>query len=279
MDIVKLILERAKKEKRKIGIGILQNNLGSAEKFYPKASDYANIIPKSSYNELLKSLEDGEIEGIVRGQLDSSYILFHELSHRYKFKKDYRVSIIRDVTGRCFFFGPTGVRWNYDIDTKMEYIIRVVNHMNFFGFYEDIKIALLLPMHRNDLKYLLNIQNELDPCSLEQLESFGKACADTDILERNLKKAGYNVEIFDNRLEIALKYADFIVPFNGVIGNAISRALWLIDNRNFMERANLISLQLLTENYYDWVVENTASTEDNYFYHFVSAVAWLNRKI
>ena len=40
---------------------------------------------------------------------------------------------------------------------------------------------------------------------------------------------------------------DFIVPFNGIIGNAISRALWLVDNRRSKDKAKLISLHLLTD--------------------------------
>ena len=51
-------------------------------------------------------LADGEIEGIVRGQIKDKYLLFDELRKHFPFE-DYRCSIIRDVCGRVFFFGPT----------------------------------------------------------------------------------------------------------------------------------------------------------------------------
>ncbi|MFH0734645.1 MAG: hypothetical protein V1773_07085 [bacterium] len=280
LDILKIIDERALRKRRKIGIGILSQNLHLASNYFKIALKYADVIPVPTYEKLLELLYNKEIEGIVRGQLDSPYQLFNELSTKYNFRKDYRVSIIKDVCGRIFFFGPTSARWNHCVDDKIEYIERVVRHIKDFGIEEkEIKIAIILPMHQNDIVDLENLKN-LDRDSIVQLRFLQKALIDSDNLIKKLHRKGLLVKNYDNRIEFALKdKATFIVPYNGIFGNAISRALWLIDQREGDEKAKLISLQLLTEKYYEWVIENTSPSEDDFSSHIISSVAWLNRKI
>lgn len=279
--ILDVILDRASKEKRRIGIGISPQNIGHASNYYKLATNYAEVIPASSYEELLGLLYENKIEGIVRGQLDFSYRLFNELSTKYNFRKDFRVSLIRDVSGRIFFFGPTSIRWNNSYEDKIEYVLRVINHIKDFGIEEkNIKIAVLLPMHQNDISDLKIMGKKLDEDSILQLRFLEKASAENEKLIKNLNLRGLNALNYDNQIERALKdNATFIVPYNGIIGNAISRALWLVDHRETEDKARLLSLQLLTENYYDWVIENTASSEKDFSYHIISAVAWLNKKI
>jgi predicted methyltransferase MtxX (methanogen marker protein 4) len=280
-DILDLILHRASLKKRRIGIGILPQHLGNSDIFYSYANKYAEIIPLSTYDELLNLLYKKEIEGIVRGQLDSSYQLFIELGEKYNFKKDYRVSIIKDVSGRIFFFGPTSIRWNHCFEDRKEYVLRVVQHIKDFGIDEnEIIIAILLPMHQNDIIDLKTVDNMLDKDSIVQLELLERASIENEKLITYLTRRGLNAKNYDNRIEKALEEnVTFIVPYNGIYGNAISRALWLVDHRNTEDKARLISLQLLTENVYNWVVENTASTEKDFSYHIIAAVAWLNRGI
>jgi predicted methyltransferase MtxX (methanogen marker protein 4) len=279
-NILDLIMNRASLKKRRIGIGILPENLNDSTDYYKRAREYAEIIPCSSYSELLYLLDKNEIEGIVRGQLDSSYELFNKLGEKYYFKKDFRVSIIKDVNGNIFFFGPTAIRWNHCLEDKKQYIARVVNHMKDFKIIdEEIKIAILLPMHQNDITELQDSIKMLDKDSIKQLKILEKASSDNEELITYLTNLGYNAKNYDNRIEKALdNNVNFIVPYNGIYGNAISRALWLVDRRDIEEKARLISLQLLTENYYDWVIENTAATEIDFSNHIISAVAWLNRK-
>ncbi len=281
-NILDLILHRASLKKRTIGIGILPQNLAESKK-YLYAQEFADVIPCSTYNELLNLLYTNKVEGIVRGELDSSYELFNELGIKYNFKKDFRVSIIKDVNGKIFFFGPTSVRWNHCLEDKKQYVLRVVEHIKGFGIREkDIKIALLLPMHQNDITELKAVKSMVDKDSLTQLKFLEKASIENGELVNYLAKTGLNVKDYDNRIERAIEEnVTFIVPFNGIYGNAISRALWLVDRRkiDLKDKAGLISLQLLTENYYDWVIENTAASEVDFSYHIISAVAWLNRKI
>lgn len=279
-NILELIMKRASLTRRRIGIGILPENLNESIKYYNQAIKYAEIIPCSSYDKLLDLLDKKEIEGIVRGQLDSSYELFNKLGEKYYFKKDFRVSIIKDVNCKIFFLGPTSIRWNHCLEDKKQYISRVINHMKDFMILDDeIKIAVLLPMHQNDIIELKDSKKLLDRESIKQLKLLEQAGRDNEDLINYLTNQGYHAKNYDNRIERALDdNVNFIVPFNGIYGNAISRALWLVDRRNTEEKARLISLQLLTENYYDWVIENTASTEQDFSYHVISAVAWLNRK-
>lgn len=278
-DILDVILHRASLRKRRIGIGILSQHLANSDLFYANAKKYAEIVPLSTYQELLNLLYKKEIEGIVRGQLDSSYQLFNELGNKYNFKKDYRVSIIKDVCGRIFFFGPTSIRWNHRLEDKKEYVLRVIQHIKDFGINEnEIKIAILQPMHQNDITDFKTVDKMLDKDSIVQLELLERASIENEKLIKYLIRRGLNAKNYDNRIEIALEEdVTFIVPYNGIYGNAISRALWLVDHRNTEDKARLISLQLLTENVYNWVVENTAATEKDFSSHIISAVAWLNR--
>ena len=121
-NIYEQILFRASLRKRTIGIGILNGQ--KPEALYPEALKYADVIPVKTVEELIKLLRSGQIEGIVRGQIQDKYLLFDKLREKDQFE-DYRCSIIRDVCGRIFFFGPTGLTEGNCLEDRKSYIKKV----------------------------------------------------------------------------------------------------------------------------------------------------------
>jgi len=273
--IVELIRERAKFKRQKVGIILNKENLSEREKWYPKAIEFADIIATDNPTQLIELLKKNEIKAIVRGQLKGQYSFEKELKSIYNFKEDYRCSIIKDVCGRVFFFGPTGLIGMNCYDGRKKYIIRVINYINNFR-PDHIKIALLSPIWEKDVLDLLNDSN-LSDFDRTLFQNLLKKDEENKILVQELKSMGFDAYNYGNRLEKALwDECNFIVAFNGIYGNAISRSLWLIDNRKISSKAELISLPLLTEKQFSWIFENTSSSELDFSNHIISATAFLN---
>lgn len=138
---------------------------------------------------------------------------------------------------------------------------------------------MLSPIWQKDVDSLINKKSvsEYDRKLLEQLVVYEE---ENRLLIKELNMLGLNCVDYGNRIEKALRDGcNFLVPINGIFGNAISRALWLIDDRKpsrDFNKPELISLQLLTEKHFDWIFENTSSSEVDFSNHIIAANARLN---
>lgn len=183
-----------------IGVGKNKSVLEAIEQF-----SFEIKIAKSN-KELLDYLKNPEIDGVIRGSLESNIIM--------DLKKDYpnlfRASLL-EKEGHKFLLTPVGIDEGDTITSKIMIILKCAEAISLMG--ETPKIALISGGRKNDKGRSPKIDQSIDECE--------------EIVKKLEDK--YNIKHYYILIEEAIKeHANIIVAPDGITGNIIFRSLVLV---------------------------------------------------
>ncbi|MGN1322379.1 MAG: methanogenesis marker protein Mmp4/MtxX [Methanosphaera sp.] len=187
----------------KIAIGLGENkNVLEAIKQFPDV----DIEIATSNKELIKYIHDPEIDGVIRGSLQSNIIQ----DIRKEYPHIFRASIL-EINGHKFMLTPVGID---ECDTKKakEMIIKECSEV-ITSTGHTPKIALISGGRKQDKGRSTKIDRSIEECEqiVEEL------------------KEEYNIKHYYILIEEAIKdHANVIIAPDGIIGNIIFRSLVLV---------------------------------------------------
>lgn len=272
-DIPKIFLARAKKKKRKIGIAIMRpipetiESLKRGSEFADlvvvgaKVDDFDNIVEENQDQasiELIRLLKEGEVEGIVRGQVKDSFTLdeFYRQFNKEPLPSNRKVAPgVLQKDDYCFIASTSSIYQGMTLQDKKYEVERIIRYMK-----EDL-----------DLEPKIGVMSSLRPTSkvgkyklLDEIAEINKQLAEY------LRGQGYNTTEYYFEYETAVwEGSNLIVPAMGLVGNAWIKALLYLGGWN-----------LLACPYLDLgvVYEDGTRNEKDFFWHIVHAVAMANSK-
>lgn len=272
-DIPALFLERAKKQKRKIAIAIKRpipetmDSLRRASEFADltvigaKVDGFKNIVESDEDKAsglLIKILKDGEVDGIVRGQVKDSYTLdeFHRQFGKEPLPSNRKIAAsILHKPPYTFCATTASIYQGLTLEDKTYEVERTIRWMR-----EEI-----------GLEPKIGIMSSLRPTSkvgkypsLDAVAEVNKKLADY------LRGRGYDTTEYYFEYETAVwNGSTLIVPSMGLVGNAWMKALLYLGD-----------WELLTCQYLDLgvVYEDGMRNEKDFYWHIVSAVATVNSR-
>lgn len=273
-SITQIFLDRAKKQKRKIGIAIMRpipetvESLNKAAEFADltivgaKVDGFENIVEEDQDEAsriLVKLLKDNKIDGLVRGQVKDSFTLdeFHRQFEKEPLPSNRKIcpAILQKgeysfVVSTCSIYqGMTLADKTYEVD-------RIIKYMQ-----EDLGI---IPE--------IAIMSTLRPTShVGQYKMLDDMAEINRQLAKYLGKKGHVVKECYFEYETAIwEKSNLVIPSMGIVGNALIRALIYLGDWN-----------LLSCPYLDLGVayEDGTRNEKNFFWHIVHAVAMANKDL
>ena len=273
-DFEQLFLSQAKKKKRKIGIGILRPIKETVDSL-KKASEYADLTvvganvpgfkcypikdPDKASQKLISLLKNGEVEGIVRGQVKDSYTLdeFHRQFNREPLPSNRKVAISVMKKGNYTFVPATlSVYQGLKLEDKIYEVERIIKYIKeVLGLEPKIAVmGVLRPSsHRGQYKMLDDVT--------EQCAKFNEY----------LVKKGYDSKEYYMEYETAVwEGRNLIVASTGFVGNSWIKALLYLGDWKLLGCAYL-DLGV--------IYEDGTRNEKDYFYHIVHAVAMANKDL
>ena len=183
-----------------IGLGENKNVLNAIEHF-----SFEIEIARTN-KELLDFLNNPEIDGVIRGSLESNII--KDLKKQYPHL--FRASLL-EKNGNKFLLTPVGIDEGDSIESKMMMIEKCAEAITSMG--DEPKIALISGGRKNDKGRSKKIDQSIDDC---------------DIIVKKLKDK-YNIKHYYILIEEAIKdQANVIIAPDGITGNLIFRSLVLV---------------------------------------------------
>lgn len=272
-DIPKLFLERAKKQKRKIAIGIMRPIQETAESL-KRASEYADLVvvgakvpgfenivepdQDTASVKLIGLLKDGKVDGIVRGQVKDSFTLdeFHRQFGKEPLPSNRKVCPgVLQKDEYCFVTCTASIYQGMTIEDKKFEVDRIIRYME-----EDL-----------GLTPKIGVMSSLRPTSkvgkYPLLDDIAKINAE---LAEYLRGRGYDAAEYYFEYETAVwNHSNLIVPSMGLVGNAWFKALLYLGGWNVLA-CPYLDLGV--------VYEDGTRNEKDFFWHIVHAVAMANNK-
>lgn len=183
-----------------IGVGDNKSVLNAIEQF-----SFEIKIAKSN-KELLNYINNPEIDGVIRGSLESNIIM--------DLKKDYpnlfRASLL-EKEGHKFLLTPVGIDEGDTLAQKIMIIQECAKTISYMG--EKPKIALISGGRKGDKGRSKKVDKSIDECN--------------EIVKKLEDK--YDIKHYYILIEEAIKeYANIIVAPDGITGNIIFRSLVLV---------------------------------------------------
>lgn len=183
-----------------IGMGENENVLKAVEHFPFEIS-----IARSN-KELLDYLKNPEIDGVIRGSLESNIIM----DLKKKYPNLFRASLL-EKDGHKFLLTPVGIDEGDSISSKITIIEECSKTVIAMG--DEPKIALISGGRKNDKGRSEKIDQSIDDC---------------DKIVEKLKDK-YHINHYYILIEEAIKdHANIIVAPDGITGNIIFRSLVLV---------------------------------------------------
>jgi len=156
--------------------------------------------------ELLDYLKNPNIDGVIRGSLESNIIV--EL--KKEFPNLFRASLL-EKEGHQFLLSPVGIDEGDSMDSKITIIKECANAMSLLG--KQPKIALISGGRKNDKGRSNKIDQSIEEC---------------EAIESKLKNQ-YDIKHYYILIEEAIKdKANIIIAPDGISGNIIFRSLVLV---------------------------------------------------
>lgn len=217
MDLTSKIIELARKNKGKIGIGSDGSKKGQKiiEKSIAAATDqgFAEVLVFKSPEELMAALSSGEISGAVRGTLPAKETI-GELKKEFQLTSIYRSALICIDEKYCFFLAPVGIDEGIFIDERLQLIKQI-----------------------DSLLKRLDVKSKTAIISGGRLpEDFGRSGLVDESLKAGEKlfnltqEDGLDVKHYGILIEEAFKRSNIIIAPNGIVGNLLFRTLHLMGN-------------------------------------------------
>ncbi|RAP44529.1 MAG: methyltransferase [Methanosphaera sp. rholeuAM6] len=183
-----------------IGLGENKNVLKAIEQF-PFEIEIAR-----TNKELLDFLNNPEIDGVIRGSLESNIIM--DLKKQYP--NLFRASLL-EKDGNKFLLAPVGIDEGDSIESKIMIIEKCAEAIKFMD--EEPKIALISGGRKNDKGRSKKIDQSI---------------ADCETIVKKLKNR-YNIKHYYILIEEAVKdHANIIIAPDGITGNIIFRSMVLV---------------------------------------------------
>lgn len=269
--IFNVILEQAKKKKRKVGISILKPSkpiLDSLE----KAKELADVVIYGSQVEgfecvagdenqigvqMVQDFKAGKIDQFVRGQVDDLGMV-DEAKKLFDIDPSLRrldAGLMEDAYGRQVFLAGAS---NPDLQTQEEKIRVSLGLSSWiektFGFKP--KVAVMATCRPGSYGK--------DPAMSQTFDE-----AEATVLK--LREEGYEAENVHIELEKAMEFADLIIPARGTIGNQIFRTLLYLGKGKMYSCPTIFPGKL--------IYEDNSRNEADYYAHIAAAVAYANNPI
>jgi len=271
-NLPQILLNKAKKQRRKIAIAILRpipetiESLKKASKYADitvvgaKVNGFKNIVEKNENKAsqiLIKLLKDKKVDAIVRGQVKDSYTLevFFKQFNKKPIPSNRKVYTFLMKKGKYSFFTTTSsVYQGLNMKDKIYEVERLIKYMK-----EELNI-----------EPKIGVMGILRPSSkrgkYKILDKITKNCTE---FYKYLTDKGYNAKEYYMEYETAVwENCNIIVPSIGFVGNSWIKALLYLGD-----------WKLISCNYLDLGVVYTDGTRNqkNWYWHIVSAVAECNK--
>lgn len=270
-NISQAFLERAKKQKRKIGIAILRPIPETIESL-KKGSEYADLIvvgakvdgfeniveedDEKASQILIGLLKDKKVDGIVRGQVKDSFTLdeFHRQFGKEPLPSNRKLATAILQKGEYSLLAAgVSVYHALNLEDKIYEVERLIRYMK-----EDLglepKIAVMGILRPTSKRGKYKVLDEIT----ERCTQFYQYLIDK----------GYDAKEYYMEYEAAVwDKCNLIVPSIGFVGNSWLKALVYLGD-----------WQLIACNYLDLgvVYEHSTRNEKDFFWHIVHAVAMCN---
>lgn len=156
--------------------------------------------------ELLDYLKNPNIDGVIRGSLESNIIT----DLKKEFPNLFRASLL-EKDGHQFLLSPVGIDEGDSIPSKITIVKECARAMSLLG--KQPKIALISGGRKNDKGRSSKVDQSIEEC---------------EIIERKLKDH-YDIKHYYILIEEAIKdKANIIIAPDGITGNIIFRSLVLV---------------------------------------------------
>lgn len=268
--IQELFLGQAKKQKRRIGIGIIRTPQEVIDSL-KRAKKYADLIvvgseikgfdyiptkdDKEASYRLIELLKQEKIEGLVRGQLKDSYTHKAYLKAFNLPEPKYKLPATIIAKDNCWFVIPSASNYNAMIlDSKIKEVERTAEWLKDLGIKPKIGITSTR-----------RLTGRVGDFGL--IEEIAKRCEET---ANYMRDKGYEVKEYYIDYENAVwERCNLIAPSIGMIGNTWLKGLI------YLGGWTIVAIPLLDEGtYYD----NTPRNNNDWFWPILSTVAWINRE-
>ena len=195
----------------KIAVGVGKNkNIIKAIDVFKKQHENVEIIQIDNDNDLVETIFNPDITGVVRGSLPASDVI-KQLKEKFP-----DISRATYVNGEYeFLLTPVGIDEGNNIDEKLEIAINCGNFLK--TLKKTPKIAVLADGRKGDYGRSDEISK-----SIEDSEKL------TELIRKN---TDFDVENYYIQIEKAIKdKCNVIIAPNGIIGNIIFRTLILVNS-------------------------------------------------
>ena len=183
-----------------IGLGENESVLEAVKHF-----QFEICIAKTN-KQLLDYVKNPEIDGVIRGSLESNIIM--DLKKEYP--QLFRASLL-EKDGHKFLLTPVGIDEGDNVSSKIKIIKECAKAIKSLG--EEPKIALISGGRKNDKGRSKKIDQSIDDC---------------EKIEKELKEE-YDIKHYYILIEEAIKdNANIIIAPDGITGNIIFRSLVLV---------------------------------------------------
>jgi len=269
------ILEKAKRQRRKIAIGIIQTEYPEIIESLKRAKEYVEVIsvgkkiegfeciPLKSDEEIgrkmVQMLKNGQIDQFVRGQID-------DFGCVEEFKKEYGIdpeekrldlALLEDPKGHQFFLTMASNPDGQDLQDKLRFVDGITEWLS-KEFKIKPKVAVMA-------------------CC--RPESYGKdpvmtqTYDEAEAVVKHLEEKGIEAKNVNVEIEKAIEWgANLILPARGTIGNQIFRVLYYLCGGK-----NLASPTLFKKDTQYIGYEDNSRNETDWFPHLIFACAWINK--
>lgn len=174
-------------------------------------TDFPFIISSKVEEELISLLINGEVEAIVRGNLNAKTVL-QKIKSAFGCNNLYRITIM-EITSRPIMLAPVGIDEGDTMEDLLEFVIRGKKIADKFGL--KFKVGVISGGRLEDRGRSKKV---------DEMLNF------SEMLTNRIKEMGFNVENFGIEIERAVNSSSMILAPDGIIGNLIFRSLVLIAN-------------------------------------------------
>lgn len=271
-----LILERAKKQRRRIAIGITRTDHPQIVESLKRAKEYADVvivgkeiegfrcIPIESNEaigrKMVQMLKTGEIDQFVRGQIDD-FGCVDEFKKQYEIdpkEKRLDLALLEDLKGHQFFLTMCSNPDGQTLEDKLRFAD---------GSTEWLKSEF-------KIKPKVAVMACCRPGSYGRDPVMTKTYDEAEAVVKHLKEKGIEAKNVHIEIEKAVEWsANLILPARGNIGNQIFRVLYYLCGGKIYACPTLFKKD---DQYIGY--EDDSRNETDWFPHIVFASSWVNNR-
>jgi putative methanogen marker protein 4 len=168
------------------------------------------VDTKEPHKTLVELLASSEVEGVVRGNLESNATL-GALKKQFNLQKLHRISLLQSAKGDLFFFAPVGIDEANTLADKLALARMGCEFIQRFGIIP--RVGVLSGGRMGDVG---------------RSERVDRSLADGEFITTCLKREGIDAEHYTVLIEDAVRHTNFIIAPDGISGNLMYRTLVLL---------------------------------------------------